>query len=127
MPKIQHLETSGENSLIKFLKELYDKHPGEDRLYVKPLVDIIKEFEEKGPQINKIHKNFIPFKKLEGNKYKDIYELRTKKCRYFIYKDEPNIYVGLHGFEKKSDDTPQNELTKARKEVELWKRTKNKK
>lgn len=125
MPIIEHLTKNGndsENSLITFLKELVDKHPGQDRIYVKPLIDVITEFEKKGPLINKEHKNFIPFKKLEGKKYKGLYELRTKKCRYLLYKIDNEHYIGLHGFEKKSDDTPKNELERAKGEVEKWRR-----
>lgn len=121
MPKIMPLSFNGKNSLAEFYKELADKHPGQETTYIKPLQDVIKEFEEKGPIINKDHKNFIVYKKIEGNPYKGIGELRTKKCRYFIYKDEPNIYIGLHGFEKKQNETPKSELERARKETLAWK------
>lgn len=121
MPKIKPLIVNGKDSLSQFYKDLADKHPGQETDYIKPMKDAITEFEIKGPLINKDHKNFIVYKKLEGNPYKDIAELRTKKCRYFIYKDEPNIYIGLHGFEKKSDKTPKSELERARKETLAWK------
>ena len=121
MPKIEHLSKNGVNSLISFLKELVDNHPGQDRLYLKPMIDVISEFEKKGPLINKEHKNFVPFKKIEGKKYKDIYELRTKKCRYLMYKIDNEHYVGLHGFEKKSNETPTRELDRAKGEIEIWK------
>ena len=85
----------------------------------------MNEFVEKGPLVNKEHKNFIPFKKFKGNKYVGICELRTKKCRYLLYEDDSDTYFGLHGFEKKSDETPKNELEKARNEVAAWIRTKN--
>lgn len=42
-----------------------------------------------------------------------------------MYEDDPQTYIGLHGFEKKSNDTPKNELEKARKEVAAWVKTKN--
>lgn len=120
MPKIKPLHVNGSDSLALFLKELADKHRGQEYLYIKPLIDIVKEFEIKGPLINKEHKNFVPFKKIEGKAYSGISELRTKKVRYFLYKDEPEVYIGLHGFEKKSNDTPGNELIKAKREKEIW-------
>ena len=125
MPKIIPLYLNGENLLKKFIKDLIKKHPGQQQTYVEPLRQVLREFELKGPFINKYHKNFIPFKKIEGKKYDDIYEIRTKKCRYFLYKDDPNTYIGLHGFEKKSNETPKHELEKARNEVSLWKKTRN--
>ena len=125
MPKIIPLCVNGQDSITEFLAELIDKHPGQESQYGRKLMKILEEFESKGPLINKDHKNFIPFKKIKGERYDGIYEIRTKKCRFFIYKDDQNTFIGLHGFEKKSDKTPRNELEKARNEVLLWIKTKN--
>ena len=127
MPKIipLKLNENRRNSLEEFIYDIYDKHPGQNDVYVKPFLKIVEEFLEKGPAINKDHKNFIPFKKFKGDKYSGICELRTKKCRYIMYEEDSNTYIGLHGFEKKSNETPKNELNKARKEVAAWIKTKN--
>lgn len=127
MPKIIPLQLNENkpDSLTEFINDLIANHLGQQDKYVVPLVETLEEFEEIGPIINKYHKNFIPFKKFKGKKYDGICEIRTKKCRYIMYEDESNVYVGLHGFEKKSNETPKNELEKARKEVAAWIRTKN--
>ena len=127
MPKIipLQLNENRQDSFMEFVDSLSKKHKGQQTIYVKPLVKILEEFQKKGPSINKDHKNFIPFKKFKGNKYDGICELRTKKCRYILYEDDSDTYIGLHGFEKKSDDTPDHELERARKEVAAWIRMKN--
>ena len=68
-------------------------------------------------------KSFPPFKKLDSL-YKNLGELRTKKCRYFIYKCDKFEWIGLHGYEKQSQDTPNNEIIKAKGEIRLWLETK---
>ncbi len=56
-------------------------------------------------------------KALHGEKYKGLYELRVKfasdisRIFYFAYNGE--TFVLLHGFTKKSEKTPQNELDRA--------------
>ena len=127
MPKIIPLQLNENRPdlLTEFIDELVKKHPGQQKDYVRPLIRILEEFKQKGSVINKDHKNFIPFKRFKGNKYNGLCEIRTKKCRYMLYEDDPQTYIGLHGFEKKSNDTPKNELEKARKEVAAWIKTKN--
>ena len=127
MPKIipLKLNENKNNSLDEFVSELIKKHKGQEKMYVEPLIKVLVEFQEYGCLINKLHKNFIPFKKFKGNNLVGLCELRTKKCRYVMYEDDSNTYIGLHGFEKKSDKTPNNELEKARNEVAAWVKTKN--
>lgn len=127
MPKIIPLklnENKGD-SLELFVNELIKKHAGQEKIYVEALIKIIIEFQLNGPAVNKLHKNFIPFKRFKGKNMQGLCELRTKKCRYIMYEDNSETYIGLHGFEKKSNETPKNELEKARNEVAAWIRTKN--
>lgn len=127
MPKIIPLKLNENrpDSFLEFLKELCEKHTGQQKEYVRPIIRTLEEFKQKGPSINKDHKNFIPFKKFKGNKYNGLCELRTKKCRYILYEEDSDTYIGLHGFEKKSNNTPTKELEKARNEVAAWVKTKN--
>ena len=54
---------------------------------------------------------------LQGNKYKGLFELRTKfssditRIFYFLY--DKNKFVLLHGFVKKTNKTPERELERA--------------
>lgn len=67
MPKIIPLKLNENrpDSLIEFLEELCKKHTGQQKEYVRPLIRILEEFTQKGPTINKDHKNFILLKNLK--------------------------------------------------------------
>ena len=112
------------DSLSDFIQQLMDKHKNEESTYIYPLVSVVEDFEEYGSRIN-LHasKNFPPFKTIKGTK---IAELRTKHCRYFIYHAGNDVWIGLHGYEKQSNETPKKELNKAKRELQLWKRTQKK-
>lgn len=65
-------------------------------------------------------------KPLKGNKNKGLYELRIKfsndiaRIFYFTYYN--NKFILLHGFIKKTIKTPKNEIERARKYMEDYKR-----
>ncbi len=65
-------------------------------------------------------------KPVKGKKNKGLYELRIKfssdiaRIFYFTYCN--NKYVLLHGFIKKTMKTPENEINRARKYMEDYKR-----
>lgn len=65
-------------------------------------------------------------KPLKGKNNKGLYELRIKfssdiaRIFYFIHYN--NKYILLHGFIKKSMTTPQNEIERARRYMEDYKR-----
>lgn len=123
MPIIKPLLYSdGSNSFSDFLNELKEKHKNERELYIKQLIDIKDNFEIYGPQINQFgSKNSPPYKNL-NTIYKGLGELRTKKCRYFIYNTGKNgVWIGLHGYEKQSNDIPKKEIKRAKEEIKLWK------
>lgn len=71
-------------------------------------------------------------KPMKGYKNKGLYELRVKfssdisRIFYFAYKS--NVFVLLHGFTKKTNKTPENEIQRARKnKIDYEKRTANEK
>lgn len=65
-------------------------------------------------------------KSIKGKKNKGLYELRIKfssdiaRIFYFTYYN--NKYVLLHGFVKKTMETPKNEIERARNYMEDYKR-----
>lgn len=56
-------------------------------------------------------------KHIQGEKYKDLFELRVKLAsnisRVFYFSYSKKTFVLLHGFTKKSDKTPARELDRA--------------
>lgn len=117
----------GTDSLTNFLEELMDKHHNEEEKYITPLLKVIEDFRKKGPLINLDYsKKFPPFKKM-SDIHKDLAELRTYECRYFIYKTGVNEWLGLHGYEKKSQDTPKNQIKKVKGEIKQWEQRRKKK
>ena len=122
MPTIEALETKGgSNSLTDFINELAVKHRGQEHRYVQELKMVVRQFTEFGPRMNMMmSRKFPPFKSLHSI-YPGLAELRTKKCRYFIYDTGLNgLWIGLHGYEKKSQDIPRNEIAKAKGEIQQW-------
>ena len=123
MPKIIAIQTrNNSDSLLDFVSELNEKHKNEANNYSKPLLNAIALFEEFGPMINYYYPKKSPFYKNLNSIYQGLGEIRTNKCRYFIFdtKDE-GIWIGLHGYEKQSQDIPRNEIIKAKGEIQLWK------
>ena len=110
-----------EDSLSSFMRELMEKHKNEETKYIFPLVSVIEDFEQYGTRMN-LHasKSFPPFKIVKGT---DFAELRTKRCRYFIYHAGNDIWIGLHGYEKHGKEAPKKELNRAKEELQKWKKT----
>ena len=115
----------GSNSLTVFMQELMDKHKNEDTKYIAPLTKVLVHFKKYGSRIN-LHASpkFPPYKPVKGT---DFAELRTKECRYFIYHIGNDVWIGLHGYEKQGNKTPPKEISKAKKEIQLWKTRQTKK
>ena len=126
MAILQPLEyEDGTNSLTAFLQELMDKHKNEEITYIAPLIKVLEDFKKYGSRINLYSsKSFPPYKVVKGT---DFAELRTKKCRYFIYHCGNDVWIGLHGFEKKCNDTPKKEINKGKKEIQIWQKAQIKK
>lgn len=127
MYKITPVEyEDGTNSLTEFLKEIQEKHKGQEEQYLAPFIKVLKDFEQEGPLMNLTHsKTFPPYKKLDSIN-KDLAELRTYEYRYFIYKIDKFEWAGFHGYEKQSEEMPKSEKKKVKGEIKTWKE-KNKK
>lgn len=88
--------------VLDFILSLPPKH----RAKVEREIDLLEEFG--------INLTYPHTRKIEGEKYKDLWELRIRfandisRIFYFIYLD--NKFVLLHGFIKKSNKTPSKEL-----------------
>lgn len=81
----------------------------------------IKLLEEYGSFLHEPHASQI-----KGKRYKGLHELRTKTAdgifRIFYFFMVENKCVLLHGFQKKTQKTPQKELEVALERMNDWKR-----
>ncbi len=80
---------------------------------VAVIIEYVEMLEQYGYEINKKFKPMATKPLANG-----IYELRPDNHRilFFHYDDNKNCYVLLHGFTKKRQKTPQNEIKKAIRE-----------
>ena len=104
---------NGSNTLTDFKSLLKSKHQFE---YISEVDRIVSALEKYGFQINNEYKR-ESLKKLDS----DLYEIRTKHIRIFLYFDGNNFFILLHGFIKKTQETPLKELKQAKEEVKRWK------
>jgi len=92
--------------VLIFIESLPAKH----RAKLKREIDLLEEFG--------INLTYPHTKKVQGDQYKGLWELRVKfasdisRIFYFLYMQD--TFVLLHGFTKKSDDTPLSELDRAK-------------
>ena len=118
MPKVYALPTSnGSNSLSDFKNILLKDHKFELIVLIK---EVLYKLEEYGFNINNEYKRDT-IKKLD----KELYELRVKNARLMLYFDGNNFFILLHGFVKKTQKTPLQEINKAKKEIRKWKTIKS--
>ncbi len=114
MAEVRTLPTSnGSNTLIDFKIELIKKHQKD---YIFETDAIVKALQNYGFQINIKYKR-ESLKKLDT----ELYELRTKHIRIFLYFDGNDFFILLHGFLKKSQETPKSEIKLAKEEIKRCK------
>lgn len=111
---IEFYETvDGFNPVEEFIKNLPDKHGA--KVYFT--IELLQLF---GRNIREPYAKHI-----EGKDYKGLWELRIKfagdisRVLYFV--PVGNKFVLLHGFVKKTDKTPANELETAKKRMNEYK------
>ncbi|MFP4166428.1 MAG: type II toxin-antitoxin system RelE/ParE family toxin [Opitutales bacterium] len=89
---------------LKFCQEIKDKHPGE----LTKLTRLWNDIARNGPPSND-----QKFKDLPGTN--GLYEIKTTKLRVICFWDDGSLIICTHGFVKKSQKTPKNEITRAEK------------
>lgn len=104
---------NGSNSYADFKQELLKKHKI-DLIYESEA--IVTALTKYGFDINQ------KFKRDSLKKLRDeLYELRGKHIRIFLYFNGNNFFILLHGFIKKSQETPLPQINKALEEIRKWK------
>ncbi len=96
---------AGSIPVLDFIESLPAKH----RAKVYREIDLLEQFG--------INLTYPHTQKMEGEKYKKLWELRIKFgsdiSRVFYFAHINNTFVLLHGFVKKSNKTPSKELNTA--------------
>ena len=103
----------GSNSYTDFKKDLLKQHKNDLIIEADAIVEALRRY---GFDINQKHKR-DSLKKLSD----ELYELRGKHIRIFMYFDGNNFFILLHGFIKKSQETPLPQIRKAEEEIKRWK------
>lgn len=107
---------NGSDTLTEFKEELLKDNKKD---LIIAIDEAIKRLQEYGFSINQKWKRNA-LKKLD----KELYELRQKQARLFLYFDGNDFFIILHGFIKKSQQTPKNEIEQAKREIKRWKEEK---
>ena len=105
MYNIKLYETElGNKPFAKFISDLAKKHKDVEIAQINLYVDKLEEY---GYEIN----TYIPkaIKPLRDG----VYELRPKNNRVLFFYFNEGDYIILHGFTKKTNKTPKNEIEKA--------------
>lgn len=87
---------------LKFCQDIQTKHPGE----LVKLARLWTDIADNGPPSND-----QKFKDLPGTS--GLYEIKTTKLRVICFRDDGSLIIFTHGFIKKSQKTPKNEIKKA--------------
>jgi len=104
---------SGECPLDNFIKELINSGQRQDVTKINYYINLLMNFGEE------ILSNSTWAKNL-GN---GIYELRPKSNRVlYFYCSSNEVYILLHGFKKKQQQTPQSEIEQAKREINDYER-----
>lgn len=99
---------SGKCPLDEFVKELLSSGQREEILKIKFYIELLEKLGE-GVLSNSNWAKYLG----DG-----IYELRPKSTRVlYIFCDDNNAYILLHGFKKKQQKTPKCEIDRAKKEA----------
>ncbi len=109
---------NGEIPLKKILHSLPEKH----RAKAYWIIELLKEY---GTELREPYT-----KSISGEKYKNLWELRVKFAgdisRIFYFSAVGNIFILLHGFIKKTNETPKKELEIAKHYMEDFLRRRKK-
>jgi len=78
--------------------------------------NIFRQLREFGPR-----NSYVFIKRIRGEKYKGLYEIKVRYSRILYFLDTNNEYILLHGFTKKTNKSPDRELDIALKRMKLYK------
>ena len=98
---------AGNKPIEKFLEDLAKQHKDDNIARIMSMINGLKEY---GFELSKYDKGAISQIK------KQIYELRPLPSRILFFYHCEGKFVLLHGFEKKCNKTPKEEIEKAERE-----------
>ena len=106
-------DKNGREPITTYIEELLTKHDEDSRIKYKKILEYIKMLKQHGTTIG------TPYMKhLDG----EIWELRPIRDRILFAAWIDNSFVLLHHFQKKTQKTPPQEIEKAKRELNDYKR-----
>ncbi len=113
MYEIEYYTTSSGRTPLKEFKAELAKDPKKNGLTQVDLIEMrLKEY---GFDLNRYFSH--SYRKMDD----ELYELRPGGNRIFFFHYDGKKFVLLHGFKKKSQETPKNEIEKAKNEIKDYK------
>ncbi len=101
-------DKNGRQPALDYIREIAKKKDKDSRINANKINDYIEALRQNGTRLG------LPFvRHLED----DLWELRPLGNRIFFVVWIDGIFVMLHGYEKKSQKTPEKELIRARQEI----------
>ena len=101
-------DKKGRQPALDYIRDIAKKKDKDSRINLNKINDYIEALKQNGTRLG------MPFVRHLEN---DLWELRPLGNRIFFVVWIDGIFVLLHGYEKKSNKTPERELKRARQEI----------
>ena len=101
-------DKKGRQPALEYIREITQKKDKDSRINSKKINDYIEALKQNGTRLG------MPFVRHLEN---DLWALRPLGNRILFVVWIDGIFVMLHGYEKKSQKTPEKELNRARQEI----------
>ena len=101
-------DKNGRQPALDYIRDIAKKKDKDSRINLNKINDYIEALKQNGTRLG------MPFVRHLEN---DSWELRPLGNRIFFVVWIDGIFVLLHGYEKKSNKTPERELKRARQEI----------
>lgn len=101
-------DKKGRQPALDYIRDIAKKKDKDSRINLNKINDYIEALKQNGTRLG------MPFVRHLEN---DLWELRPLGNRIFFVVWIDEIFVLLHGYEKKSNKTPERELKRARQEI----------
>lgn len=101
-------DRKGRQPALDYIRELSKKKDKDSRINLNKINDYIEALKQNGTRLGMLYVRHFE---------DDLWELRPLGNRIFFVVWMDRIFILLHGYEKKSQKTPEKELNRARQEI----------